>query len=159
MASVLVGRRAFLALGAGFALTGCATSIDNASIPVIRSVRVSGTINLWVRNICPYVQQHLIEDLGPRYQPGARGGASLVVELTGIDMPSDSDGGGISMDSTDVLEGRISLLSAGGGAIKSFPLLASTASIDAASEIQEPTPRRYDWLASTYAHWVIEKLA
>jgi hypothetical protein len=152
-----IDRRAFFSLGAMFALTGCATAFtDNPAIPIIRSVHVSGHQNLWVVNVGPYVERNLVRLLGNRYQPGAKGGATLQVELTGISFPTSDDAFG--GDSVDALEGRVTLVSASGGVLKSFPLLASTASVDAEAEIPEPTPRRYDWMASTFAYWTLSKL-
>ncbi len=155
-----IGRRAFLAGAAGVILSGCATSYaDVASLPVIKAVRVSGSGNLWLQTMPPYLQRNLVKQLGPRYQPGAAGGSTLAVQLTDISFPSDSDGGIISFDSVDTLDGKVTLLSPSGGVVKSFPLFASTASVDAAVEVAMPTPRRYDWLASSYAHWLLNKLA
>ncbi|WP_448953092.1 hypothetical protein [Labrys neptuniae] len=160
MMSGRVGRRAFLAIGAGALLTGCATAYgDNPAIPVIRRVEVSGHGNLWLERMPAYVQRNLVQQLGSRYQPGAKGGATLEVALTSIDFPVDSDAGLISLDSTDSLDGRVRLVSSAGRVLKSFPMFASTTSVDAASEIPDPTPRRYDWLASSYAHWLLGKLA
>jgi hypothetical protein len=160
MSSGVLGRRAFLVIGAGLALAGCATSYaDVASLPVIKAVRVSGGGNLWLQTMPPFVQRNLIKQLGPRYQPGARGGATLSVQLTDIDFPTDSDAGIISFSSVDTLDGRVTLASSSGAVLKSFPLLASTSSVDAAAEVPMPTPRRYDWLASSYAHWLLSKLA
>ncbi|CAM5764358.1 hypothetical protein LMIY3S_01120 [Labrys miyagiensis] len=160
MTSGVIGRRAFLAFGASLMLAGCATAyVDVSRLPVIKAVRVSGGGNLWLETMPAYVQRNLIRQLGSRYQPGAKGGATLVVQLTDISFPTDSDGGLVSFDSVDTLDGRITLLSASGGALKSFPLFASTASVDAMPEVPMPTSRRYDWLASSYAHWVLSKLA
>lgn len=160
MMSGHVGRRAFLAIAAGLALTGCATSYaDNPAIPVISRVQVSGRGNIWLERMPVFVQRNLVNKLGSRYQPGARGGATLTVALTDISFPVDSDGGLISFDSVDTLDGRVTLLSSSGRVIKSFPLFATTSSVDAAAEVPDPTPRRYDWLASSYAHWLLSKLA
>lgn len=160
MTSGRVGRRSFLAMGAGLLLTGCATSYaDNPAIPVIRRVQVSGSGNLWLQRMPPFLQRNLVRQLGSRYQPGAKSGATLSVALTDISFPVDSDGGLISFDSVDTLDGRVTLLSSSGGVIKSFPLFATTSSVDAAPEVPDPTPRRYDWLASSYAHWLLSKLA
>jgi hypothetical protein len=156
----MIGRRAVLALGASLMLTGCATSYaDVSALPVIKAVRVSGSGNLWLQTMPPYLQRSLVKQLGPRYQPGARGGATLVVQLTDISFPSSSDSGIISFDSVDTMDGKVTLLSPSGSVMKSFPLFSSTASVDAAVEIPMPTPRRYDWLASSYAHWLLGKLA
>ncbi len=160
MTTGTIGRRTFLLVTAGVMLAGCATSYaDVAALPVIKAVRVSGSGNLWLRTMPAYLQRNLVKQLGPRYQPGAKGGATLVVQLTDIGFPSDSDGGLISVDSVDTLDGRVTLLSSSGATLKSFPLFSSTSSVDAAVEIPEPTPRRYDWLASSYAHWLLGKLA
>jgi hypothetical protein len=154
--SEIIGRRAFLTLGASMVLAGCATSYaDVAGIPAIRAVHVSGGGNLWLETMPAYLQRNLIQQLGPSYRPGARGGATLTVQLTDISFPTASTGG---FGSVDTLDGRITLASAAGGVLRSFPLFASTASVDAAAEATGPTPRRYDWLASSYAHWVLSKL-
>jgi hypothetical protein len=153
-----LGRRAFLVFGAGLMLAGCAT-VNVANLPVIKAVRVSGGGNLWLQTMPPFVQRNLVKQLGSHYQPGARGGATLTVQLTDIDFPTDSDAGIISFDSVDTLDGRVTLVSSSGAVLKSFPLLASTSSVDAAAEVPMPTPRRYDWLASSYAHWLLSKLA
>ncbi|MGO4336607.1 hypothetical protein AB4037_17020 [Labrys sp. KB_33_2] len=158
MTSERIGRRGFLTIGAGLLLTSCATSYgDNPAIPVIRRVQVSGSGNLWLQRMPPYLQRNLVRQLGSRYQPGAKGGATLSVVLTDISFPVDSDGGLVSFDSVDTLDGRITL-SSSGSVIKSFPLFATTTSVDAAAEVPDPTPRRYDWLASSYAHWLLSKL-
>jgi hypothetical protein len=151
----IIGRRTFLTLGASLVLAGCATAYaDVASIPVIRAVHVSGGGNLWLQTMPPFLQRSLIQQLGSRYQPGAKGGATLSVVLTDIGLPTAST----TFDSVDTLDGRITLLSPSGGVVKSFPLFSSTASVDAAASATGPTPRRYDWLASSYAHWVLSKL-
>ena len=160
MTTGMIARRAFLAFGASLVLAGCATSYaDVASLPVIKAVHVSGGGNLWLQTMPPFVQRNLIQQLGPRYQPGARGGATLTVQLTDISFPTDSDAGVISWDSVDTLDGRITLTSSSGAVLRSFPLFSSTTSVDAGAEVAMPTPRRYNWLASSYAHWVLSKLA
>ena len=160
MSTGTIGRRAFLALGVGLVLAGCATSFaDVASIPVIKAVRVSGNGNLWLRTMPPFVQRNLVQQLGSRYQPGARGGAVLTVQLTDVSFPTDSDAGIISVDSVDTIDGRITLTSSSGAVLKSFPLFSSTTSVDAGAEVPMPTTRRYNWLAESYAHWVLSKLA
>jgi hypothetical protein len=150
-----IGRRAFVAVAAGLMLAGCATSYaDVASIPVIKTVRVSGSGNLWLQTMPSYLQRSIIQQLGSRYQPGTGGGATLSVVLTDISFPTAST----TFDSVDTLDGRITLASPSGGVVKSFPLFSSTASVDAAAAATGPTPRRYDWLASSYAHWLLGKL-
>jgi len=160
--STLIDRRALLALGAGLALTGCATSYaNNTAVPVIRGVRVSGHANLFVELIAPYVQRNIVGLLGSRYQPGAGGGATLMVELTGIELETamGSGPGPFSSGATDSLEARISLLAPSGAVLKSFPLLASTFAVDASDQIPGPTKRRLNSLAYTFSYWVISKLA
>jgi hypothetical protein len=72
------GRRAFLTLGVGLMLPGCVSAYaENPAQPVIRSVRVSGNGNLWLKTMPTYLQRSLVEQLGSRYQPGARAGATL----------------------------------------------------------------------------------
>jgi hypothetical protein len=150
------GRRAFLRLGMSFMLVGCSTSYaENPAMPVIRNIRVSGHGNLWLETMPTYLQRSLVQQLGSRYQPGARGSATLSVVLTDIGFPTASTGG---FGSVDTLDGRITLESASGGVLMTFPLFSSTASIDAAASVTGPTPRRYDWLASSYAHWLLSKL-
>jgi hypothetical protein len=153
----IMARRAFLALGAGLILAGCTTSYaDVASLPVIGAVRVHGAGNLWLQSMPPFLQRELIQQLGARYAPGAGGGATLTVQLTDIGFPTPSSAG---FGGVDTMDGRITLTAASGRVLKSFPLFSSTASIDAAADATGPTPRRYDWLASSYAHWVLSKLA
>jgi hypothetical protein len=160
MAIPTIGRRALLLGAFSLMLAGCAlSSADLAALPVIKAVRVSGGGNLWLQTMPPYLRRSLIKQLGPRYQPGASGGYTLAVQLTDIGFPTDSDAGIISVDSVDTLNGQISLLSPSGGVAKTFPLFSSTSSVDAGAEVPGPTPRRYDWLASSYAHWVLNKLA
>jgi hypothetical protein len=150
----IIGRRAFLTLGASWVLAGCATSYaETSAMPVIRSVRVSGHGNLWLETMPAYLQRSLVEQLGSPYQPSARNGATLSVVLTNIGFPT-----AFGYDSVDTLDGRITLVSAAGGVLRSFPLFTSTGSVDAATEVSGPTPRRYDWLASSYAHWLAGKL-
>ncbi|MDQ0392154.1 hypothetical protein [Labrys monachus] len=161
MTSPFIDRRALLALGAGLALSGCATSLaGNAALPVIRSVRVTGHANSYIERITPYVQRNLVQQLGSRYQPGAAGGATLVVELTGIELETASGDsfGPFSSDASDVLDSRITLLSPSGAAVKSFPLLTSTFAVDASDQIPDPTPRRFNSLARTFSYWVVSKL-
>jgi hypothetical protein len=155
MTTKTIGRRAFMAVAAALMLTGCATSYaDVASIPIIKTVHVSGSGNLWLQTMPSYLQRSLIAQLGSRYQPGAGSGATLSVVLTDISFPTAS----IMFDSVDTLNGRITLQSPSGGIVKRFPLFSSTASIDAAAAVTGPTPRRYDWLASSYAHWLLGKM-
>ncbi len=143
-----------MAVAAGLMLTGCATSYaENLAMPVIRSVRVSGHGNLWLQTMPSYLQRSIIQQLGSHYQAGARGGATLSVDLTDIGFPTPA-----GIDGSDTLNGRITLLSSSGGVLRSFPLFASTGPIDSAAEVTGPTPRRYDWLASSYAHWLLGKL-
>jgi hypothetical protein len=152
-----IGRRAFLVFGASLMLPGCVSAYaDNSAIPIVRSIQVSGTGNLWLETMPAYLQRSLVRQLGSRYQPGAREGATLSIVLTDIGFPTGSDAG---FGGVDTLNGRITLVSASNGVLRSFPLFASTASIDSAAEVPGPTPRRYDWLASSYAHWVASKLA
>ena len=154
MTTKTIGRRAFMAVAAALMLTGCATSYaEDMAMPVIRSVRVSGHGNLWLQTMPSYLQRSIIKQLGSRYQPGARGGTTLSVDLTDIGFPTPA-----GIDGSDTLNGRITLVSASGGVLRSFPLFTSTAPIDSAAEVTGPTPRRYDWLASTYAHWLVGKL-
>jgi hypothetical protein len=156
MARAIIGRRALFLLGASLMLPGCVSAYaENSAIPVIRSIRVSGNGNLWLQTMPAYLQRSLARQLGSRYQPGARDGATLSVVLTDIGFPTGSDAG---FGGVDTLDGRITLVSASNGVLRSFPLFASTASIDSAAEVTGPTPRRYDWLASSYAHWVASKL-
>ena len=163
MTSRFIDRRALLVLGASLALAGCATSMAGSgpAVPVIRSVRITGHANVYVDRITPYVQNGIVQQLGARYQPGAPEGATLVVNLTGIDLPTVSSDsfGPFGSSSSDVLDSKITVLSASGGVIKSFPLLTSTFSVDADDRIPFPTPRRFNSLARTFAYWVVSKLS
>ena len=161
MTSRFIHRRALLVLGASLALGGCATSMAaGPAVPVVRSVRVTGDQNVYIERIAPYVQRAIVEQLGPRYQPGAGGGATLVVELTGIELPTASADsfGPFGSDSSDDLDSRVTVLSPSGAVIKNFPLLVSTFSVDADDRIPFPTPRRFNSLAHTYSYWAVSKL-
>jgi len=149
-------RRAVLALAAGFFFSTIGTALAQ-SVP-IRAIRVRGSANRDLRRIAPMVARELARQLGPRYVPGARGGATLAVDLTGLDLPVDTDGGFFSMGYVDVLEGRIALIGPRGAALQQFPLLAQTGSRDASDMYPDATDARLGSLAYTYAHWVISKL-
>lgn len=152
-------RRGIFALVAGLAFAGMAPALA-ADVP-IRAIRVTGRANRELARLAPIVAEQLARQLGPRYVPGARGGAMLAVELTGINLPVNTGGdrffrhfGG----SVDVLEGNIAVIGPRGAAVQSFPLLASNGSIDASDIYLEATPARLNGLAYAYAHWVISKL-
>jgi hypothetical protein len=94
--------------------------------------------------------------LAPAISPA---GATLVVDLTDIELPTSSDSfGPFGSDSSDVLDSRVTVLSPSGAVIKSFPLLTSTFSVDASDQIPFPTPRRYNALAYTYSYWLARKI-
>ena len=152
-------RRGIFALVASLALAGTAPALA-AGVP-IRAIRVTGRANRELARLAPLVAEQLASQLGPRYVPGARGGATLSVELTGINLPVNTGGdrffrhfGG----SVDVLEGNIAMIGPRGAALQSFPLLASNGSIDASDIYLEATPARLSGLAYAYAHWVVSKL-
>lgn len=152
-------RRGLFALAAGLALVAPAPAMAGG-VP-IRAIRVTGRANRELSRLAPIVAEQLAHQLGLRYAPGARGGATLAVELTGINLPVDTGGdrffrhfGG----NVDVLEGNITVIGAGGRALQSFPLLASNGSIDASDMYMEATPARLTGLAYAYSHWVVSKL-
>jgi hypothetical protein len=150
-------RRAVLVLAAGSFFSTVGTALAQG-VP-IRAIRVRGSANRDLARIAPMVARELARQLGPRYVPGARGGATLSVDLTGLDLPVDTDGGGFfSIGYVDVLEGRIALIGPKGAALQQFPLLAQTGSRDASDMYPDATDARLGSLAYTYAHWVISKL-
>ena len=126
----------------------------------IRAVQVTGQANRDLKMLAPVVRQQLVSQLGPRYEPGVRGGATLVVNLTSVDFPVDTDGGDfVSFNGElDVLTGTIRLIGPGGRTITAFPLQAQSNSVNASDEYQAPTPARLNSIAYTYAHWVVGKL-
>ena len=152
-------RRAAFALAAGFLISASAGAAL-ADGPPIRAIRVSGTANRDLARIAPMVARELAHQLGPRYAPGAKGGATLDVDLTVLDLPTDTGSNGffVSPGYTDVLEGRIAVIGARGAALQQFPLLAQTGSTDASDMYPDATNARLGSLAYTYAHWVISKL-
>jgi len=152
-------RRVVLAMAAS--LLAGASSSALAQGFVIRAIHVTGEANRDLARLAPMVAQQLARQLGGRYAPGARGGATLSVELTGLDLPVNTGGdhffrhfgGGV-----DVLEGQVALIGPRGAAIKAFPLLASTSSTDASDIYMEPTESRLGALAYTYSYWLVGKL-
>ena len=160
----VVTRRAVFALAAGACVCVAGTA-QAAGLPV-RAIRVSGTANRDLARLAPMVQQALARQLGARYAPGVRGGATLIVELTDLDLPVRTGGGGGGRGrfhrsgdgSVDVLEGRIALVGAKGVALQEFPLLAQTGSTDASDIHPFPTDARLASLAYTYSYWVVSKL-
>jgi hypothetical protein len=151
-------RRAALALAAGFFVTTVSAVLAQGA--PIRAIKVSGRANRDLARIAPMVARELAHQLGSRYVPGARGGATLAVELTVLDLPVDtgSDGFFMSFGEVDVLKGQIALVGAGGAALQQFPLLAQTGSTDASDMYPDATDARLGSLAYTYAHWVVSKL-
>jgi len=100
----------------------------------------------------------LIRQLGPRYEPGARGGATLTVDLTQVHFPVDTDAGFFSTSGDmDYLSGNVRVV-AGRRAIAAFPLEAHSASVDASDEYQEPTPARLGGISYAFAHAVVGRL-
>lgn len=126
----------------------------------IRAVQVTGQANRDLKMLAPVVRQQLVSQLGPRYEPGARAGATLVVNLTSVDFPVDTDAGDFFSfnGDVDVLAGTIRLVGPGGRTITAFPLQAQSGSVNASDEYQAPTPARLNSIAYTYAHWVVGKL-
>ncbi|MDQ0472932.1 hypothetical protein [Labrys wisconsinensis] len=163
-------RRAALAVvGASVlaaALAGCTTPApgltEQAKAMPISGVHVSGTANRTLEVLAPLVAQELVSELGSRYAPGARGGATLVVELTGVLIETGGNGGSrhyrFSVDAVDQLEGRVSLLGPRGEALTDFPFLASTGAMFRSSLDFYPDPRRLQGLAHAYAYWIARKI-
>lgn len=151
-----LSRRALFSLAAGF--FAAATGSALAQGILVRAIKVRGEANRDLKMLAPVVAQHIAEQLGPRYVPGARGGATLEVNLTSIDFPVDTDGGDFFSNDVDVLAGNVRLVGPRGATITAFPLQAQTGSVNASDEYQAPTPARLNNIAHTYAYWLIGKL-
>jgi hypothetical protein len=150
-------RRTVFAVAAGF-LTLAASAASALELPV-RAIRVSGHGNRDLARIAPMVAQALAHKLGQRYAPGARGGSTLVVDLTVIDLPVDTSSDFVfSSGYVDVLKGTVAMLGGKGGPLQQFPLMAQTGSMDASDSYPDATDRRLSSLADTYAYWVVSKL-
>ena len=157
-----MNRRSVIGMGAA-AILLCVTGPVQAQAVVIRAIKVTGRANRDLARIAPMVAHELGRQLGARYAPGARGGATLVVNLTDVSLPIDTGGsdrffrhsGGGNSDS---LEGEIALIGPRGAAIQQFPLLASRPSTDASDRYFEPSEARLSILAYTYSYWLISKL-
>lgn len=147
-------------------LAGCTTPApgltEQAKAMPIRGVHVSGTANRTLQVLAPMVAQELVAELGPRYAPGAKGGATVVIELTGVVIETGSNGGSrhfrFNIDAVDQLEGRVTLLGPRGEALTDFPFLASTGAMFRSSLDFYPDPRRLQGLAHAYAYWVARKI-
>ncbi|MGH6645141.1 MAG: hypothetical protein ACRED3_20845, partial [Bradyrhizobium sp.] len=116
-----------------------------------------------LEQLAPLVAEQLAPLLGRRYAPGARGGSTLLIELTGSVL-DDSDNGG-SHDfrfsrgaAVDQLEGKVALVGPRGEAFASFPLLVSHGAMFGSIMDIYPDPRRLRDLARAYAYWVASKL-
>jgi len=134
---------AIFAIGAG--------SAEAQGVP-IRAIQVTGQANRDLKMLAPVVQRQLAEQLVPRYVPGARGGATLVVNLTSVDFPVDTEGGDFFSfnGDVDVLTGTVRLVGPGRRTIAAFPLQAQSGSVNASDEFQAPTPARLNSIAYTY---------
>jgi hypothetical protein len=156
-----ITRRSILGAAAALAL-GVAGTAQAQGIP-IREIRVSGRANRDLARLAPMVARELARRLGPRYAPGARGGATLVVTLTGVELPDSDSGSDFGFmrhfgGNLDVLDGQIALIGPGGAQIRQFPLLAQTTSTDASDRYPDATDLRLASLASTYCYWIVSKL-
>ena len=167
----ILDRRAMLALaGSSLLMTivsGCTTPAPGltpeAKTVRVGVIRVTGTANRTLELLAPMVAEELASELGPRYAPGSRGGATLLVELTG-DVLDDSTNGGSrefrfsTGGAVDQLEGRVVLAGPHGEAYTSFPFLVSTGATFRSILDIYPDPRRLRNLAQAYAHWTVAKL-
>jgi len=130
----------------------------------IRAIKVSGTRTVTLQAIAPMVADQIGSILGPRYSPGAKGGATLVVDLTLIILDEDAGGtGSLSLpfgrdSGVDQLQGRVSLIGPRREAITSFPLLATSSATYRSVLRMYPDPRRLNGIARAFAWWTVDKL-
>lgn len=160
----LVSRLTGLAVGvASLALAACAS----VAVPPgdsglsFRSIHVTGTRTRQIAALAVLVQGQLQRQLGARYVPGARGGASLDVVLTDAVLPV---GGGRTIrdvgegPDNDQLEGRVAVTGPGGRPITSFPLLSSSLAINNSEYYQFEDSQRLQSVARAFAYYTIQKL-
>jgi hypothetical protein len=110
------------------------------------------------------VAEEMARVLGERYQPGVKGGATLVIELT-YNALDDGDGGTGTLtlpfghdSGVDQLEGNVHLIGPRREAYASFPLLVSAGATYRSSLRMDPDPRRLRILANSFAYWAAGKL-
>ena len=154
--SVIAGAASALALG-GSALAAV------GGMP-IGAIRVEGSRTRTLSELAPMVAGALGTILGPRYQPGARGAATLVVELTQV-IIDDGDGGTGSLSlpfghdgGADQLEGHVVLVGPGRELLAEFPMLTSSGPTFRSQLRMLPDPRRLANLARSFAWWTVGKL-
>jgi hypothetical protein len=159
-----VTRRTLLSfVGGAVAMVAGQAPAAPAIVP-IRVIRVTGERAVTLQNLAPLVAEQLASILGPRYAPGARGGATLLVQLTQV-LLDDGDGGTGSLrlpfghdTGTDQLEGQVMLVGPRREAFATFPLLVNSGAIYRSSLRMFPDPRRLNALARAFAWWTVSKL-
>lgn len=148
-----------------------ATSAASAQSLPVRAIQVAGNGDPIMRELAGHVAAELSRQLGTRYVPGARGGATLIVRLTDYDLPYSDGGGGFDDGpfgrrrffggggpTIDLLEGTVTLLDGRRRTISSFPLTATTTAVGASVMHMRPPVYRLRGLAGVYAMWVVRKL-
>lgn len=157
-----LSRRAALGALAGGLLLGAGTPTF-ASDVIVSQIRVDTrqpSKNL--RAISGLVAKELALQLGPRYQPKAKNGVAVHINLSGIDLPTRDDRGssdGFRSFPSDLLEGRIEV-SQGKTVVRSFPLLVTRPAMLFGPPALDlvPDPDRLPRLAQSYAYWLAPKI-
>ena len=162
-------RRAFLktAFGAVASAVAGGAALAAPAVPGLAIGAVRVTIARQTRTlavIAPMVAERIADNLGPRLVPGARGGATLFVELTQV-LIDNGDGGTGSLQlpfgqdsGVDQLQGHVVLIGPHREALVEFPMLANSGATFRSSLRMFPDPRRLENLARAFAWWTVGKL-
>jgi hypothetical protein len=161
-----VDRRGVLALIAGAA---CAVASGGMALAAtggapISAIRVDGRRTRTLAELAPMVAGELGTILGPRFQPGVRGGATLVIELTQVIIDDDDGGTGslrlpFGRDSgVDQLQGHVTLIGPRRELLAEFPMLSSSGATFRSQLRAFPDPRRLANLARSFAWWTAGRL-
>jgi hypothetical protein len=163
----MIDRRSVLAVLGAAALAAAAgpAAADPAAGVPIGAIEVSGLRTATLQALAPMVARQIATILGPRYQPGVRGGATLVINLT---LASIDDSGGGADTSTrpyghdagsDALTGDVALYGPRREALAEFPMLATSGAVLRSTLRPFPDPRRLDMLARAFAWWTVRKIS
>jgi hypothetical protein len=163
----MIDRRTILASFGAAALAAAAGPVaaDPAAGLPIGAIHVSGLRTATLQALAPMVARQVATILGPRYQPGVRGGATLVIDLTLASI--DDSGGGADTSSrpfghdagSDALTGDVVLVGPHREALAEFPMLATSGAIFRSTLRALPDPRRLEMLARAFAWWTVRKIS
>jgi hypothetical protein len=160
-----VSRRAVMSMlvGGTMALAAGNRAVAAPGVP-IGAIHVTGRRTRTLTVLAPLVAEELATILGPRFAPGLKGGATLIVDLTQVIL-DDGDGGTGSFvlpfgqdSGSDQLEGNVVLVGPRREALAEFPMLATSGATYRSKLRAFPDPRRLKILARAFAWWTVGKL-